>query len=322
MKKIALALLLFAGAERVALAQASRSADGCQAPVYCAPNCSNPPANNRGLETPRGAYVRSPETGEQSGESTSYGIRGPGLRLPAISIELPELRLGGLVKYRRNPEMHVEGSRAPWVDGRALEFNQVPRNIETNDRSIDSQPRDLCVPPAPACTTATEKLLREEIARKESEIRQMHERFGQLESAVNRLAESRERDVSMPVRRRATAPTIVEAGYSEDVYEDEYPRPVRSVISTRASRNAPVAADLHAATPRPSAPIGRSTARRAFDEDDDLREVFPESNVGFSKIVNESESSELDQQGMGIWKGEGQGPSPKRGDGSAKRAIR
>ena len=317
MKKIAIAILLLVAGERACLAQAGQSSDGCQAPFYCPPNCSNPPANNRGLDTPRGAYVRSPETGEQSGESTSYGLRGLGLRLPAISIELPELRLPGMVKYRRNAEMHVEGSRAPWVEGRALEFNQVPRSIETNDRSIEPQPRDLCVPPAPGCTTATEKSLREELARKESEIRQMQDRFGQLESAVNRLAESREREVSMPVRRRAAAPAIVEASYTEDAYEEENQQPVRSVASTRATRVA--SAMRPASTPRPSAPIRQSGTQRMTIEDE-LREVFAEPNVGFSQIVDEEEASELDRQGLGIWRGNGQRPAPNRGDGSAKRA--
>ncbi|MEK6259319.1 MAG: hypothetical protein AABP62_11945 [Planctomycetota bacterium] len=217
--------------------------------------------------------------------------------------------------------MHVEGSRAPWVDGRALEFNQVPRSVEVNDRSIDQQPRDICVPPAPGCTTATEKLLREELTRKESEIRQMHERFGQLESAVNRLAESREREVSMPVRRQAAASTIVEAGYTEDAYEEEHQQPVKSVVSMRASRSTAAPGMRPASAPRPSAPTGRSVAQRATAPDE-IRAEIPQPNVGFSQIVNEDEASELDRQGLGIWKGDGQRPAPKRGDGSAKRSSR
>lgn len=309
MKKVALGILLLVASERACFAQAGRSTDGCQAPYYCPPNCSNPPANSRGLETPRGAYVRSPETGEQSGESTSYGLRGPGLRIPAFSIELPELRLGCLVKYRRNPEMHVEGSRAPWVEGRALEFNQVPRSIEERDRSLE-QPREYCVPPVPGCTTATEKHLRDELARKESEIRHMQERFGQLESVVNRLAESREREASMPIRRRTAAPAVVEAGYIEDDYEEEDQRPVASARAKRST-----------AVPRPSAPIARSTVKRNSVQDE-VSEEFQQSNVGYSQIVSEDEVSEQDREGLGVWKGEGSRPASQRRDGSAKRSSR
>lgn len=316
MKKIVLAVLLFAGVERIAIAQGGRSADGCQAPAYCAPNCSNPPANNRGLDTPRGAYVRSPETGEQSGESTSYGLRGLGLKLPAISLEFPELRLGGLVKYRRTPEMHVEGSRAPWVEGRALEFNQVPRNIEANDRSIEPQPRDTCVPPAPGCTTATEKLLRDELARKESEILQMQDRFGQLENVVNRLAESQEQthEAAYRPRRAAPQPKIVEAGFYEEETNDaeEYVEPP---VRRAAPRSTRVAEVPPASTPRPSTPV-----RRVAPAPRELELPTP-PNVGFSYIPDEGDAAAVDD-GLGVWKGEARRSAAKPGNGSAKRSSR
>ena len=125
----------------------------------------------------------------------------------------------------------------------------------------------------------------------------------------------------MPVRRRAAASTIVEAGYSEDACEEEQSQPVRSVVSTRASRTVSESAVRPASAPRPSAPTGRSITQRATVEDE-LREVFPQPNVGFSQIVSEEEANERDRQGLGIWKGEGQRPAPKRGDGSAKCSTR
>lgn len=310
MKKFAIAVLLLAAGERACLAQTGRSADGCQAPVYCPPNCANPPANNRGLDASRGAFVRSPETGEQSGESTGYGLRGFGLRLPAISIDLPEIRMPGLVKYRRNAEMHVESSHAPWVDGRALEFNQVP---QSNDRNLppandrDLRAPDQCIPPAP-CTGATEQRLRNELARKEIEIREMQGRFEKLESIVNRLTESQPREVTMQPKRRAATPEILEAGYVQAAQEHvtEAPRATRSFTTPPPS------------APRTAVPLRRADSRVASAARD-MAESSP-PNVGFSYLPDELPPAE---DGLGIWKGEGKRPSSaSRADGSAKRTSR
>jgi hypothetical protein len=315
MKKFAIAVLLLAAVGRTCIAQTGRSADGCQAPVYCPPNCSNPPASNRGLTAPQGAYVRSPETGEQAGESTGYGLRGFGLRLPAISIDLPELRMPAMVKYRRNAEMHVESSRAPWVDGRALEFNQVP---QTNDRNLQTpNDRDLrapehCVPPAP-CTSATEQRLRDELAKREAEIREIQGRFDRLESMVSKLADSQPRQVSMQPRRRAPTPEIVEAGYARESQDDEFEAPRAS-----APRTARSAAPPAPSVPRATVPLRRADSRTA-SAPRNLEESTP-PNVGFSYVADE-EAEPVDD-GLGIWKGEGQRPVTRRSDGSAKKSSR
>lgn len=237
MKNIVLSAVLFAASCSAGFGQSISGGDGCQAPCYTPSNCAT--ATPRSLETPRGAYVRSPETGEQAGESSGYGLRGFGVRLPAISLDLPEIRFPSLVKYRRNPEMHVEGSRAPWVEGRALEFNQVPRNLEEQTPRSIEQPREMCIPPAP-CTSETEKRLREELARKENELQQIQSRFDRLEGIVERLAEAQVPSGEVPTRsQQITRPArVIEANYTDDSDspDGQRSRSRSQPISIRSSR--------------------------------------------------------------------------------------
>lgn len=312
---------------------AAPNGQNCSLP--CPPTCSLP-AQQQAVQqqavqqTAPGMYSQPAATGEFEGESAGYGMRGLGLRIPELHLQLPTLQLPSMVKYRRGPHMRIDSATAPFTQGMPAQFGMLPSGQLSTVAGQQSAPviqqsaPANCVPfipPAPGCTTATEKLLRDELARKESEIRQMQDRFGQLESAVNRLADSREREVSMPVRRRAAPPTIVEAGYTEDTYEEENQQPVRSVVSTRNNRAATPSTMRPASAPRSSAPTGRSVSQRGSAQDE-IGEEFPQPNVGFSQIVNEDEASELDRQGLGIWKGEGQRPAPKRGDGSGKRSSR
>lgn len=253
MKKIALAILLLGAAERTCFAQS----DGCQAPANCPPTCATTRSleqpTPRSLETPRGTYVRAPETGEQTGESTQYGLRGFGLRLPAMSFDLPELRLPGLVKYRRLPEMQVESSRAPWVEQRALEFNQVPRSFDEekpkpNDRSLDVTPRENCVPPTPG-VGQNERRLREQLAQKEQEIQQMQEQFTRLETMVNRLSEAKQRELDMEQQtsRRSQPPRIIEVAFAQEATEVKTPK--RLPQTTQPTRTA------NSSGPKPCRPV-------------------------------------------------------------------
>ncbi len=279
MKKIAWAVILLAAGNQVGFAQTGRGGEGCQAPTYV-PNCS---AGTRALDTqPRGAYVRSPETGEQAGESTGLGLRGFGIRLPAVSLDLPEIRFPTLVKYRRNAEMHVEGSRAPWVEGRALEFNQVPRNLEDNSRSLD-QPRDFCIPPAP-CTTETERKLHSALAKREDEMQQIQSRFDRLERIVEKLADSQSNGVALK-KSTPGLQKIVEAGYSEEESEPEVP--TKRLVTRYSKVQTPSASEKRIA---------------------DVVEVSgpaAKSNVGYS---NQTED-DLPAAGLGVWTGEGKRPT-------------
>lgn len=173
------------------------------APLPCAPGyvqLESVPSEPETAAQPEGAYVRGPEAGEYAGESTSFGVRGFGLRLPAISIEMPELRMPSLVRYRRNAEMHVESSRSPWVAGRPAEFRQVNRGEAAvvpergpgkgepeNSPRRENQP--YCAPPPVPPCSANEQRLLEELARKEAQLQEMQDRFVQLESVVQQLAD-------------------------------------------------------------------------------------------------------------------------------------
>lgn len=126
-----------------------------------APGCTSCGAAPRSTQAPRsaarGIYSRSPDSGERVGESNSMGIRGFGIRLPSISLEMPELRLPSLNRYRRDAYMITDSAHAPYVDGRALEFNPVgaDREAAAPERSTPSPrftPRSpSCDAPAPHC---------------------------------------------------------------------------------------------------------------------------------------------------------------------------
>jgi hypothetical protein len=47
------------------------------------------------------------------------------LRFPALTLELPSLHIPGLVRYRREPEMLLDETRAPYVYGPAAVYGQL-----------------------------------------------------------------------------------------------------------------------------------------------------------------------------------------------------
>lgn len=325
MKKLAAALVALSTIETAAFAQQ------CAVPQYQAPACTSPqyyhPSQGEsaarpesGVRQPEGAYIRGPESGEFEGGSSSYGVKGFGFKLPAISFEGPEMRLPHLTRYRRNPVFHSESARAPFVRGPVTEFNQVPRQDSDPESAPISKPESgpapyQCIPPVP-CSSATEKRLRDELARKEVEIREMQDRFGQLENAVNRLTESQQqtREAGYRQKRPVPQPKIVEAGFMEEESEEEVeyePQPVRRA-APRATRVAEAPA---VSAPRASAPVKRTAnAPREI-----VQPVPP--NVGFSYIVEEEEAAPADD-GLGVWKGDARRPVAKQVDGAAKRTSR
>lgn len=199
----------------------------------CAPHAMEPESS---LEKPEGAYVRGPESGEFAGPAQSIGVRGFGIRLPEIRIDFPEVRLPHLVRYRRNPEMLVESSRAPYVKGPVTELNQVPTGGPENklDGPSGGEPESNlqpnCVPPAPAACGARERRLAEELARKEAEIQEMNQRFSQLERMVTKLAER-----ELAQQERAVREVAVE---EPEILPSAYERPAPTARPTNAARPA------------------------------------------------------------------------------------
>ena len=171
-------------------------AQSCAAPGPCSCASCQQRQSREALPreaAPRGYYSRSPDTGEYAGENNSMGVRGFGLRLPAISIELPELRLPSLARYRRGPHMTTDSARAPWVEGRALEFNPVGADRDTTDRSMTpSRTREApsCVAPAPAAETRNH-IPANGLDARDAELRLLREQSVSLQKAIDSLANSR-----------------------------------------------------------------------------------------------------------------------------------
>lgn len=71
-------------------------------------------------------FAAPPAGGQIAGESNSVGIRGFELHIPETRLAMPTLQLPCLVRFRRNPEMQVDGGRAPLVAGAAAMYGQIP----------------------------------------------------------------------------------------------------------------------------------------------------------------------------------------------------
>ena len=328
MKKLVASFLALSACHSVALAQQ------CAAPQYAAPSCNAPQCAGRtesgnanresGVAQPEGSYIRGPESGEFESGSSSFGLKGFGIKLPAISFEGPEMRLPHLTRYRRNPAMVVESSRAPFVKGRAAEFSQVPRDVPESGqqqqpkKESDNAPVPYqCIPPGPVPANAsTERRLREELARKEAEIREMQDRFGQLENVVNRLAESQQqtREAGYRPRRVVPQPKIVEAGFYEEE-ADDFEEVVEPPVRRAAPRTTRVAEVPAASPPRTTPTLRRVAAPR------EIEQPTP-PNVGFSYIPDDEEAAPVDDDGLGVWKDDVRRPVAKPVNGSAKRSSR
>lgn len=132
-------------------------------------------------------------------------------------------------------------------------------------------------------------------------------RFGQLASVVNRLAESQP-------RRVVPQPKIVEAGFYEEELDD-----LEEVVEPPVRRAAPRTtrvAEVPATSPSRTAP----TLRRAAAPREIEQQTPP--NVGFSYIPDDEEATPVDDDGLGVWKGDVRRPVAKPVNGSAKRSSR
>ena len=94
------------------------------------------------------------------------GVRGLGIRIPEIRLELPTVQLPSFVRYRRGPEMHIESGRAPFVNQSAAAFGQIhtggvaplmTQSVPVNQNAPVPQSAPAPAPrpqstPAPDCT--------------------------------------------------------------------------------------------------------------------------------------------------------------------------
>ena len=184
-----------------------------------APSCTSCGTAPRSTQAPRsaarGIYSRSPDSGERVGESNSMGIRGFGIRLPSISLEMPELRLPSINRYRRDAYMITDSAHAPYIDNnRALEFNPVGPDRETAapDRSAESPrftprspscdaPVPRCDAPAAAVPGVDERAQRRDVPdSRNADLQQLREQAISLQKAIDSIANGSS-DMAVPSER-------------------------------------------------------------------------------------------------------------------------
>jgi hypothetical protein len=153
-----------------------------------------------------GSYVAPPPVGEMSGEGRSVGVRGLGIRIPEIRLELPTVQLPSLVKYRRGPEMHVDSARAPFVAQPAAPFGFIAGGIPVPgqpaaaaaSRAPSDAPAATPRPSAPTCTPTH--------CTSEDKIRQLRREMDAARERILALQDSLEEAVADVEQERALEP--------------------------------------------------------------------------------------------------------------------
>lgn len=74
---------------------------------------------------PQGAFAAPQSRGEVAGESRSIGFRGIAIEFPAIRFELPTIQLPSCIRFRKEPEMRIAESYAPYVPGHPAIYGQI-----------------------------------------------------------------------------------------------------------------------------------------------------------------------------------------------------
>jgi len=211
-----------------------------QSPICPAPcqNMQQPESARRPESAPQsqGAYIRGPESGEFEGGATSFGVKGFGFKLPSIAVDGMEFRLPHMTRYRKNPVFHSQSAQAPFVRGPVAQFNQVQPEDQSPESAPNLKPEATpnptpqppCVPPAPSCnTTSIELRLRNELDRKDAQLKKMSEQLERLERTVNQFSESQRVSQSTASKARTVSERqILEAAYTEEESSIEEPSPL------------------------------------------------------------------------------------------------
>ena len=96
---------------------------------YCADsNCGcvqTPPPPVYPQMAQQGVFANGQPSGDVAGESGSIGVRGFSLRFPELKLEFPTLQLPSFFRFRRDAEVFVDSSRAPYVAGQPAIFGQI-----------------------------------------------------------------------------------------------------------------------------------------------------------------------------------------------------
>lgn len=187
------------------------------AQTQCCPTRCCPAENFAGSQTapPAGAFAAPPQSGEVVGESSGFGIRGMSFTLPAITFELPSMRMPSFFRTRRDAHMRVDAANAPFVQGQAAVFGQIPGSFQ-GDNFAGNQASDECdddnqadrfseddgctsdsirsnrtgkLPPAPAVSQVLKSLTPRERALM-LQLLEERDRVARLESQMQKLAQA------------------------------------------------------------------------------------------------------------------------------------
>ncbi|MBC8115850.1 MAG: hypothetical protein H7062_15805 [Candidatus Saccharimonas sp.] len=140
-----------------------------------------------------------PPSGEVSGESNSLGLHGFSLRIPESTLRMPSLQLPSMVRYRREPEMLTDHSRATFQSQPAarLQFARPQANPpsgsqQANPPSANQQanPPGCTQPVMPCCPFPTNRngCVQNGTVPQSDEMARLQEQLAQLTVVVGQLA--------------------------------------------------------------------------------------------------------------------------------------
>ena len=141
------------------LSQSRASDPQCAVPMV--PHCAAPPVFQQSAPVPQSVQLQAapaatfaapPAVGETAGESSSLGVRGFGLRIPEMNLQMPTIQFPSLVRYRRDAVMHLESARAPLVPGAAAVYGQMAPGGHVVSGGLQHQSAPALQPQsAPSC---------------------------------------------------------------------------------------------------------------------------------------------------------------------------
>lgn len=279
-------------------------AEECYVPA--SPRCAPPPVSAPAQSAPRFAPVQAPAAapatfaapplgGQVAGESNSVGIRGMELHFPEWRIALPTLQMPTLVRFRRNPEMMLQGGTAPMVTGPQAAFAQVP--LQANPAPAQPAPAQkppVSAPagcaPAPATTYAPPLPGAPELGASDGtyqELEQARQQLAEMRQQLDRLVQATAAlEQAQPVgnRRQAAGPVRVQSEEIDPVPQDVNDLPEPPPATTQRRTRGPSGTVVRSQSP--VVPAGASDAVRPSPGDSRVaRSAVAPAGAGAKKPV-------------------------------------
>lgn len=95
-------------------------------------------------DEPQGGYAAPPRSGTMAGPTSSLGLDGLELEIPALKLKLPKVRFPSFTRYHTQPRMLVDEAVAPFVRNFREEFS-----VEAGKKPEAGREDDLPGPAAP-----------------------------------------------------------------------------------------------------------------------------------------------------------------------------